>query len=443
VSRGIAIAALCLLIGAPLQADRLHLAGGGVIETGTWWVEGETLKYETAAGVVGLPRSMVLRVEQSAGAAPTPDERGERDVAPAEPAAASPEPTNPVRRETIRVPRPLGELLNRARAALDAGDHPTAAELYGKALEQADAELQLPRIGYALAQIAMDRDEAALSVVLDGLARDPEEPALLELLGDLYDRREQVPDALQAWKSSFDTKPSDRLRAKIVKAERELEAGRDYSLSTSAHFNMRYDREVDATLAREVSDFLERQYWVLADRFRHSPPQPITVLLYPAEQFRDVTQSPEWVGGLYDGKIRVPLGGLRRLNPAAEAVLTHELAHAVIHSKTRGQCPRWLHEGLAQIAEDRPLSPADRQTIGALLAQRDPARWNEGSFSYPMALSFTRHLESRKGLDGLVRLLERLGAGEELARALTAVYGFEYERLCREWAAEALEDRAG
>jgi len=115
------------------------------------------------------------------------------------------------------------------------------------------------------------------------------------------------------------------------------------------------------------------------------------------------------------------------------------LTHAVVHSKSHGRCPRWLHEGLAQIVEERRLTPADRQLIDATLAERDPVRWNEGLFSYPMALSLTRYLESRKGLDGLVRTLELLGEGEELEAALASVYGLSYEQLCRDWA-EELQD---
>jgi hypothetical protein len=180
----------------------------------------------------------------------------------------------------------------------------------------------------------------------------------------------------------------------------------------------------------------------LSDRFRHAPPQPITVQLYPEQQFRDVTQSPDWVGGLYDGKIRVPLGGLNRLHRRAQEVLTHELTHAVVHSKTRGNCPRWLHEGLAQIAEDRPLPRSQREAIAGRLAAGNPAAWDSEGFSYPMALSLTRYLESRQGFDAVVYLLQLLGEGASLDGALRTVYGQDYAELCREWA-RAVREEAG
>jgi tetratricopeptide (TPR) repeat protein len=325
------------------------------------------------------------------------------------------------------------ERLAAARAALESRDFTRAAELYAEVLRDADPDFQLPRIGYALSQMALGEDELALAVVLEGLARDPDQPELLELHGDLYDRQERVPDALAAWRAAFERTPSDRLRQKILRAERELHAGRDYDLTTTAHFNLRYDGTVGDELARDVIDHLERSHARLTELLRHAPRQPVTVLLYPDRQFREATQAAEWVGGLYDGKIRLPLGGLRQLDPLARGVLDHELAHAVIHAKTRGNCPRWLHEGLAQIAEGRQLTFAERQAVAARVGERAPERWEDGGFSYPIALSLTRHLESRRGMPGIVRLLDGLGRGESLDAALLAEYGVDHAGLCADW----------
>ena len=263
---------------------------------------------------------------------------------------------------------------------------------------------------------------------------------MLELLGDIRNRQERVEDALRSWREAFRHKPNDRLRDKMLKAERELHAGRHYAMNMSSHFNLRYDGEVDDALAEAVGDYLEEQYWAMADTFDVAPRQPITVVLYPKQQFRDVTQMPEWVGGLYDGKIRVPIGGLARLNPVVEGLLRHELAHAFVHTKSRGRCPRWLHEGLAQILEERPLTARDRQTIVRRLREVDATEWDAAGFSYPLALSLTRNLEDRRGLHGLVRVLARLGQGQELDAVLSDEFGADYLGLCRAWGSEALQE---
>ena len=47
-------------------------------------------------------------------------------------------------------------------------------------------------------------------------------------------REERVQDALGAWRRAFALSPDDRLRDKILKAERELHVGRGYELSTTS-----------------------------------------------------------------------------------------------------------------------------------------------------------------------------------------------------------------
>lgn len=418
-------AALTLAAVGSGAADTLRLAGGGSLRIDHWWYEGDEIRYETAVGTVGIPRTLVIGVDGP-----------EAEVAPppAPEVRAAPVESAPPRPRTVEVPARLGGLLNEARDALDAGDYRVAADLYEDALEQSDASLHLPRVGYVLSHMALGNDDMALQVVLSGLAYDPQHSALLELLGDLNNRRELVRDALQAWRQAFLVDPNDRLRAKIEKAERELSAADSYSFQTSANFNMRFDGEVDRALAEDVTDHLERSYWELASIFLHSPPQPITVLLYPRREFRDVTLTPEWVGGVYDGKIRVPLGGLDRLNPDARAVLVHELTHAVIHSKTRGRAPRWLHEGLAQQAEGRRLSRAGRRHVLERLDGVDPARWEDAGFSYPIALSLVGYVDERYGFTSVLSLLDRLADGGSVDDALGEALGESYESLCRSWA---------
>jgi hypothetical protein len=197
---------------------------------------------------------------------------------------------------------------------------------------------------------------------------------------------------------------------------------------------LKYDGALDQDLVARLTDFLEDQFSELTRVYRHAPSLPITVLLYPRQAFRDVTQAGSEVAGLYDGKIRVPLGGLKQLDPDALRVLTHELTHAIVQSKSRGNCPRWLHEGLAQVAESRPLRRADAQALQRTVRADAPATWPDAAFTYPAALSLTRFLEARRGFDALVVLLSRLGDGETLDDALAAVYGGPYPELAAAWA---------
>ena len=45
------------------------------------------------------------------------------------------------------------------------------------------------------------------------------------------------------------------------------------------------------------------------------PDHEIQVILYSGQQFQEVTDAPGWSGGIYDGKIRIPIGGIEQETP--------------------------------------------------------------------------------------------------------------------------------
>lgn len=77
-----------------------------------------------------------------------------------------------------------------------------------------------------------------------------------------------------------------------------------------------------------------------------------TVIVQTLESCRAARGLSAWNGGLFDGRVHVPLadGGL---NAELRRTLAHELVHACL--ARRGIRERWLHEGLAmRLAGERP-----------------------------------------------------------------------------------------
>jgi len=416
-------------------ADRIHLEGGGVLEADSWEAKEGKLRIDGPSGSVSIPLSLVVRIERTAApGSPRPHPDLPKESEPSRATAPAPPRRRPFFDEARLAEKGSpGALLAEGKQAFLARDYERAASRFWQALSL-EPDWTAARVGYAASEMALGRDPAALAAVLDGLARDPTSPDLYELLGDLRDREEQVDLAAEAWREAFRLAPNDRLRSKVERAARELEAGRKLAFSASAHFNLRYEGTLDPSLAAAILDGLEASYTDLSRAFRHGLEKPVTVLLYPSEQFRDVTRADEAVGGLYDGKIRLPLRGIARFDERLRRVLVHELAHAFVQSKTRGPCPRWLHEGIAQRFEGRRLTSADLARVRSLISGGEPAAWESRAFSYPAALSLTLFLEERRGWEGLLELLDRLGRGETFPMAFESVYAGPYERLCRDWA---------
>jgi hypothetical protein len=158
------------------------------------------------------------------------------------------------------------------------------------------------------------------------------------------------------------------------------------------------------------------------------------VILYTGQAFYDVTQAPAWTGALNDGKIRVPLEGLEAMTPALRAVLAHEMVHSFVRYRTRGRCPAWLNEGLAQLGEGRssarvaaPLLEMHKHGVFLPLStlQESFRRLDQRQvpLAYAQSLAVVEMLRAREGMPSLGRLLDRVAAGESVDGALRAVFG--------------------
>jgi len=151
-----------------------------------------------------------------------------------------------------------------------------------------------------------------------------------------------------------------------------------------------------------------------------------------------MTRLPASVSGLFDGKIRVPVGGWKALNPEIRAVLVHELTHAFVFGKSGGGCPRWLQEGLAQMAEGKPLLASEERSLARDLAASEGRSWYD-TFTYPSSLSFTRYLSGRFGFPALVETLDRIRGGLAAEEALRETTREEFSALQEAWIDDLLK----
>jgi hypothetical protein len=200
---------------------------------------------------------------------------------------------------------------------------------------------------------------------------------------------------------------------------------------------VKYRSGAEPTARRHVLAALDAARDRVAMQLGTAADEPVIVILYDRQQFDNVARAHPWVTGLFDGKIRLPLGGSLPPRRQLERLLVHEYAHAVIHHRSRGRAPRWLHEGLAQALEGRAPDPSlaapGRMTLDGLeglVSDSDPRRAHAG---YELALFIVTDLLERGGMTSMRALLGRLAAGETMAVAAAAVYGWRLVELESQW----------
>jgi tetratricopeptide (TPR) repeat protein len=209
--------------------------------------------------------------------------------------------------------------------------------------------------------------------------------------------------------------PSEAVARLLSKVKRDKNAESDFREGESYHFVLRYPGGASHPLASEIIRILEEQFRSLSGELRYTPPEPIAVILYTREAFRDVTHAPSWCGALNDGRIRIPVQGMETVSPELERILKHELTHSFVHQKTAGRCPTWLHEGIAQWMEGR-RSGADAATLVAYFERAKALRYYPGSwmnltapqarFAYAWALAVVEAIDAQSGWGAIDSLLD-------------------------------------
>ncbi len=350
-----------------------------------------------------------------------------------------------------RMPEDSTILLNLHRAwlqvgyrALDDKDYEGAILALEKAVSVLDQSPEAYKVmGMAALKVPDEsRAERYFRLYLD---RVPDDPEVARILGELLYKQNRLEEGIAFLKIYLAANPSDiRIRKILEKAGREARAEKDFEWHEGKHFDVHFNGLQDTEAGYLVSELLEDAYRKIGAELNYYPPERMITILYSDEDFRNVTRSPDWAGGLYDGKIRIPIGGIKDRTSVLERVVMHEYAHALIHQMTGGRCPAWLNEGIAQYFEG--ASEEERAgTVVALLKTKNliPFRELENSFlgmaadaatvAYAESLSVVDWMVEEHGIYTVQKLLAELGQGADIHSALERALGLDYSTLQDEW----------
>jgi len=227
----------------------------------------------------------------------------------------------------------------------------------------------------------------------------------------------------------------DEIEARAGEWKKEASRqGRSYE-ARGAHFAVRFEGPGDELLARRAVDRLEEQYWRIGQALTAYPPNPITVVLYTQQQFRDITRLPSWTAAAYDGRIHVPMRGALEQTEELDRVLGHEFVHAVVFMLGGRNVPMWLNEGLATHLERGGAEEAER--VLAATRARPALQQLHRSFTglsgedaqvaYALSAKAVRRMMELRSAAAIVTLLQDLARGAAFATAFHQHIGMRYE----------------
>ena len=329
-------------------------------------------------------------------------------------------------------------------ARLQQGDHRGARDAFEEALRYVDTD-SAAHLGLGIANFHLKDDRAAERELERAIELKPRDKTAYQVLGDLAYRRDDLGAAVANWEKALEIDPSDAaLNSRLERTRREHRTEKDFNRDVTSHFSIKYEGREKIEAGRIVLRILEDAYGEVGRALSYYPDQEIAVILYTNQQFQEVTDAPGWSGGIYDGKIRIPVGGIEQETPGLRKLLVHEYTHAVVRTITR-RVPTWLNEGLAQHFEGREIAsrqkemlrqhaqagklPALAELEGSFMGLSGP----QAAYAYLVSLSVVRHMADHFGMYRLKMVLEELSKGADTATSIDNALLVSYADFERGW----------
>lgn len=291
----------------------------------------------------------------------------------------------------------------------------------------------------------------AESELNEAWAMSGDEPQVLWLLGRLYYHTDRMQDAVDVWERALELEPDNKMIAvQLSKAIQELAVEKKMEKGYGSNFILSYDGEISTSLSNEILRALEDAYNWVGYQLEHYPQRQVPVIIYANQDFNSLTNSPDWAAGIYDGKIRLPAGGVSEVDSRVRGLLFHEYMHAVVREIAGNRVPFWLNEGLAEVAASEQRTPSlnlleqarNDGRLFALAELESPSQRFDGSraaVAYLQSYVFVQSLIDEFGWFQMRDLLVALGKGETISTAIDqsiGIYAVDYELLQKRWSEE-------
>ncbi|MFZ2958002.1 MAG: tetratricopeptide repeat protein [Candidatus Ozemobacteraceae bacterium] len=255
----------------------------------------------------------------------------------------------------------------------------------------------LLKVANAFARI--EDDESARNLLERILAVDPNHSEALFSLGRLYYQQGNPTEARFQLQRAMESRPDFASASALLRRiDREERVESDFERESSVHFTLTFSGNVPREWVKDLLDQFEEAFAKVGDLLGCYPSQRAQVIVYSRDDFRRVSSLPGWAGGLYDGKIRLPVSPSLNRPEQARGAVFHEYCHHLVHILGGGNCPTWLNEGLAQYVEGMPAARAR----ALLIAPPAPSPVSLRQMAAPFAGTSSRLLVERLYAESLL-----------------------------------------
>lgn len=218
----------------------------------------------------------------------------------------------------------------------------------------------------AMALVEANQPAEALRLLERDLQRYPRDAYLQAAAGLAYYRMDQLDRALLHWRESTALEPNRSIDQLIARAEREKSADKGSERMIGVRVALRYERGViPEPLAQAMLQVLDEEYTRIAFQLGCRAAEKVTAIAQSRQAYMAGTQAVEWSGGMFDGRIHVPVSDSRVVSAQTRKVFAHELTHACLHEL--GSWPSWLQEGLAQVVSGDRLPAVERAALEQMI----------------------------------------------------------------------------
>lgn len=321
------------------------------------------------------------------------------------------------------------ELASRAAEKFRTGDYEGAIKLYSELSGRDRSALA----GMGISYLRLGDHENAERFLEQAVKNNPGDFGVRKALAFLYYRKDDVDKGISHAEAGLAIKRDPELQDICNKLRNDKNTREVSESESTPHFKITFDGYKHGGMSRKVLEILEDAYSALGKEFGYFPSGAVNAVLYTNRDFYDVTRAPGWSGGIYDGKIRIPVRGAESNETVLKKVLFHEYTHSVVRSLT-SRCPLWINEGLAEY-----FSTNQTRKIGQVIPLDllgNSFSWLTGdqvAVAYRESYSAVSYLIDRHGFHRMKEFLQSLSGGSDLEQAFKGSFGVSYSEFVSTW----------